>query len=190
MEKIKLIEKEIEDIISKSPGKTDPVHSKSTKKWVLNLKPDADEALQIAALAHDIERGFSTPEEDKAKEDFSRYKELKMEHSKKSADIICGILKKYDFEDLFIKRVKHLVEHHEFGGDEETDIIKDADSISFFEDNLEYYFGEFGNDKTKDKIKFTFNRMSERAKEIVKKFEYKNSGLNNLFKEAISGSGN
>lgn len=184
--KFENIEREIDKIISKSPSKTDPAHSKSTKKWVLNLKPDADEALQIAALAHDIERGFSTPEEDKAKEDFSRYEELKMEHSKRSADIICDILKKYDFEDSFIKRVRYLVEHHEFGGDEDSDLLKDADSISFFEENLKGYFKKFGEEKTISKIKFMFDRMSERAKEIVKKFEFKNSKLNNLFKEIVS----
>ena len=39
---IKKLEKEIEEIISKSPATTDPAHSKSTKKWLLKLKPNAD----------------------------------------------------------------------------------------------------------------------------------------------------
>jgi len=31
-------------------------HFQNTLDWLLNLKPDADEALQIAAYCHDIER--------------------------------------------------------------------------------------------------------------------------------------
>ncbi len=34
----------------------DPRHAENTLDWLLKLKPDADEALQIAALGHDIER--------------------------------------------------------------------------------------------------------------------------------------
>lgn len=36
----------------------DPEHAQNTLEWLLKLKPDADEALQIAALGHDIERAF------------------------------------------------------------------------------------------------------------------------------------
>ena len=52
------IEEAIEKIISKSQVPEDPVHSKNTREWVLKLKPEADMALQIAALAHDIERSM------------------------------------------------------------------------------------------------------------------------------------
>ena len=33
-------------------------HFDRTLYWVLKLKPDADEALQIAAYSHDIQRAF------------------------------------------------------------------------------------------------------------------------------------
>ncbi len=46
----------IHAIISKSRVPEDPVHAENVLEWVLKLKPDADEALQIAALAHDIDR--------------------------------------------------------------------------------------------------------------------------------------
>ena len=38
--------------------KSDPLHSKATHEWVLKLDTDASEALQIAALFHDIDRAF------------------------------------------------------------------------------------------------------------------------------------
>ncbi|WP_292408722.1 MULTISPECIES: hypothetical protein [unclassified Methanoculleus] len=34
----------------------DPAHAKDTLRWLLFLCPDADDALRIAALGHDIER--------------------------------------------------------------------------------------------------------------------------------------
>ncbi len=54
MDNLDCIKKKIEKIIEKSPIPEDPIHSKNTLKWVLKLKPDADDALQIAALGHYI----------------------------------------------------------------------------------------------------------------------------------------
>jgi len=39
-------------------GKHGMIHFKRTVYWVKQLKPDADEAMLIAAIAHDIERAF------------------------------------------------------------------------------------------------------------------------------------
>ncbi len=36
----------------------DPRHAENTLDWLLRLKPDADEPLQIATLGHDIERAL------------------------------------------------------------------------------------------------------------------------------------
>lgn len=33
-----------------------PIHAETVLEWLLKLKHDADETLQIAALAHDIDR--------------------------------------------------------------------------------------------------------------------------------------
>ena len=58
MKKNECVKKKIEKIIKNSLVPEDPMHSKNTLEWLLKLKPDADEALQIAALAHDIERAI------------------------------------------------------------------------------------------------------------------------------------
>jgi len=184
MNKINLVEKEIEKVVSQSPSKTDPAHSKGTKKWLLKLNPNADDALQIAALAHDIERGYYKGK--KSKEDPNNYDKHKEENSKRSAEVICDILKKYDFDKKFITRVRHLVLKHEIGGDEELNILKDADSISFFEENLEYYFHKYGEEKVRFKIKYMFDRMSKKAQEIVKKLKYNDKKLNSIFQEIVT----
>ena len=171
MENTKL-ENEILEIISKSPVKTDLAHAKSTRNWVLKLKPDADYALQISALAHDIERGFEPDYHNKTKEKFDNYEEHKKIHSEKSAKIITELLKKYKFDEEFITKVRHLVLKHEFGGDFESDILMDADSISFFEENFIQYFEKYGEDKARKKIRFMYNRMSKKAQKLIKDIKW------------------
>ncbi len=192
MNNYKKLEKEIEKIIAKSPVKEDPSHSKSTREWVLVLKPDADEALQIAALAHDIERGFMTSDALKSVGNIMTHTHYQMQHSDRSAKIIGGLLRKHDFDKEFdkefIKKVEYLILNHEFGGDSEADILRDADSISFFDNNLPCFFKKY-NGKGKvceNKIKFMYDRMSGKAKRIVKKFKYKNPELNKIFKQIVS----
>lgn len=115
------LENEILEMVSKSPVKTDLAHAKSTRKWILKLKPDADYALQISALAHDIERSLE-PDPRKIEEKFDNYEGHKRAHSKKSAKIVVELLKKYDFDSEFISKVEHLILNHEFGGDFESNL--------------------------------------------------------------------
>ena len=49
MNSIDCVKKNIEGIIEKSLIPEDPIHAKNTLEWLLKLKPDADEALKIAA---------------------------------------------------------------------------------------------------------------------------------------------
>ncbi len=187
MPDIKELKQEIEEIISSSPVVTDLAHARSTVKWLLRLEPNADEAQQIAALAHDIERGFRDSDEQPGlKEGYGNYKEYKRIHSEKSARIISDLLERFDFNKIFVKKVNHLVLNHEFGGDPKTDILMDADSLSFFEKNLELYFEKYGEEATRKKIIFMYERMSESAKKLVSGMSCKNQRLNNIFQEETS----
>lgn len=185
MENIKL-EKDILEIISNSPIKTDLAHAKSTLKWIVKLKPDADYALQISALAHDIERALEPNYINNTKEKYYNYIEHKRLHSKKSAEIIVEILRRYDFDEEFLHKVEHLVLNHEFGGDLESDLLMDADSISFFEDNFILYYKLYGEEKARKKIKYMYERMSNKAKKLIKNFKYEDEKLNILIKEETS----
>ncbi|MDD4333251.1 MAG: DUF4202 family protein [Patescibacteria group bacterium] len=188
--KINRLKNEIQDIISRSPVKTDLEHAISTRKWVLRLKPNADLVLQIAALAHDIERGLQKAESQKSinrKENFRNYYRCNEIHSQKSAKIIVNILEKYQFNKNFIAKVKRLVLRHEFGGDKESNILMDADSLSFFERNFDGYLKKYGQKKAEKKIKFMYSRMSEKAKKLSFKIKFQNTGLKKLFAEVING---
>jgi hypothetical protein len=64
-------------------------HAENTLDWLLMLKPDADEALQIAALGHDIERALEARKVKRA--DFPDYDRFKAAHARNSAEILRGI---------------------------------------------------------------------------------------------------
>ena len=182
--KLKLAKKEIEKIINKSYCETDPEHSKTTHEWLMKLKPHADDALQIAALAHDIERGTRTQSKKSKKRE--NYPAQKEKHSKRSAKIITQLLKKYDFDKKFVKKIQNLVLKHEVGGNEESNTLMNADSLSFFQSNLTWYSQKHDKDTTKFKIKYMYNRMSPQAQKLAQKIKIKNKKTNQLYKKTIS----
>jgi len=184
--KIMDIREEIKKVIKESPIEEDPGHSETTLQRLLKLKPDADEALQIAALAHDIERGVTKKSETSLKDYKNGYAEYKKQHASMSAKIISEMLQKHGYDDKFVEKVKKLVENHEVGGDPETDVLRDADSLSFFSYNLSFNLKRNGREIAKEKIKFMYSRMSKRAKDIAQKIDFANEELTKLFKEAIS----
>ena len=180
---LKDIELEIETIISKSQVPEDSIHSKNTREWVLKLKPEADMALQIAALGHDIERSI---EERKIKrENFTDYDDFKKAHSHNSATILQEILLKYDVKQDFIDKVVDLVLWHEFGGTPEANILKYADSISFFDVNLPFYFQRNSERETAFRMKWGYKKLSRVAESIVRNFSYNNVELKALFNKIV-----
>jgi len=185
MNVIREIELEIEKFISKSEVPEDQPHSKNTKDWVIKLFPEADFALQIAALGHDIER--SIKEKKIRREEYSDYNKFKEAHSHNSAKIMKKILQKYKTDPNIIDKVTYLIKNHEFGGNPEADILKNADSISFFDVNLQRYFLRNTKEETYFRIKWGFEKLSKRARSIVNKFRYDNIELDTLFRNVIRG---
>jgi len=177
------IESEIERIISKSGVPEDPIHSKNTREWVLKLKPEADMALQIAALGHDIERSLKGRKT--RRQNYADYNEFKKAHSRKSAKVLYEILLKYDLNQTIIDKINKLVICHEFGGNPEADTLKDADSISYFDVNLPFYFQRNSEMETIFRMTWGYQRLSPNAKSIVRSFSYENVVLQALFQKVV-----
>jgi len=182
MQNLNSLKKEILNVLRKSPLDFEVTHAQLVHKWVLILKPDADEALQIAALSHDIDRAITGITEKDLK-DFSKIAEFKKEHAERSAQFISEILEKHKYPNAIISKVKLLVTNHEVGGDEESDILKNADSLAYFEYNIPSYLKRNGQERTKEKINFMFVRMSPKAKKIVKNLNYTNLEIKRMIDE-------
>jgi len=183
MNVLKNIESEIARIISKSEIPEDSKHSKNTRAWVLKLLPEADVALQIAALGHDIER--SIKELKIKRENYADYDEFKTAHARNSAKFLDDLLSKYDLDKTIRDKVSNLVTHHEFGGNPEANILKEADSISYFDVNLPLYFQRNSKKETEFRITWGYQRLSDGAKSVVRNFSYDNIELDALFRDAV-----
>ncbi len=172
-------------IIAGSRVPEDLHHAHNTLGWLLRLSPGADEALQIAALAHDIDRAI---DEIKVKRtDFDDYDAFKAAHARSGAEILRPILRACALEENIVKEACRLVTCHEVGGDPRSDLLKDADSISFFDVNLPLYYQREGWQEAKRRSIWGYRRLSLRTKNVVKNIEYKDEALTRLLREVIDG---
>ncbi len=183
MDSIECAKRKIRAVISKSGVPEDPVHAENVLEWVLRLKPDTDEALQIAALAHDIDR--ADEKRKVRRSDFNDYNKFKAAHANNSAKILKEILHECHVEQSVIDEACRLVERHEVGGDPHSDLLKDADSISYFEVNMPLYFQREGYEETLKRCIWGYNRLSPKMKEICKNLTFPQHSLVKILQEAI-----
>src|SRR5438105_8418966 len=116
-------------------------HLVRTRDWVLELEPEASEALVLAALTHDIERHFpGGPQFDpsvQSPDDF----EYRWQHSMRSAQFVHEWLYRHGGTDELVLEIETLILLHELGGDHHTNILQAADSLSFLETNVDLVAG-------------------------------------------------
>lgn len=183
MNSIDCAKQNISVIISDSSVPEDPIHAENTLEWLLKLDPAADQALQIAALAHDIDRAVEAQKVRRA--DFSDYNEFKATHAHNGARILRSILKKCDVAKSIADEACRLVTLHEVGGDLRSDLLKDADSISYFEVNMPFYYQREGREETMRRCRWGYQRLSARMEVIVKTITHEDESISRLLKEVI-----
>ena len=186
MDSIACAKQRIRALISKSSVPEDPIHAENVLEWLLKLQPDADEALQIAALAHDIERSVEGMKIERS--DFNDYDQFKAAHANNSAKILKDILHQCQVEQSIVDEACRLVERHETGGDPRSDMLKDADSISYFEVNMPLYFQREGYEETLKRCIWGYQRLSPKMKEICHAMTFPDHSFVKILKEGIRKS--
>ncbi len=185
---IESAKQKIRRIIEGSQVPEDPRHADNTLEWLLRLEPSANEALQLAALAHDIDRAVEKTKVRRT--DFDDYDAFKAAHARHGAEILRPILSACGVEQNIVEEACRLVEIHEVGGDPGSDLLKDADSISYFDVNLPLYFQREGWDETMRRSIWGYRRLTPRAKEIVMHIVYEEEMLMRLLREVTHESVN
>lgn len=154
----------IRALVARSSVVEDPTHAEDTRRWLLRLKPDADEGLRIAALGHDIERATH----DRVRRaDYEDYDDFKAAHARRSARILKPLLTQAGLQQCAIVRICTLVELHESGGTPESDLLMEADSLSFFTNNLSAYLGREGETEALRRCRWGILRLSERGRDLL-----------------------
>lgn len=187
MNRIECAKQRIRAIIADSKVAEDPRHAENTLEWLLRLDPKADQALQIAALAHDIDRAIEAQKVRRA--DYDDYDAFKAAHARNGAKILRAILDECGVAKSIAGEACRLVTLHEIGRDPRADLLKDADGISYFEVNMPLYYEREGWEETKRRCIWGYRRLSARMKEIAKNITYEDEALTRLLKEAIREAG-
>lgn len=156
----------------------------NTLEWLLRLKSDADEALKIAALGHDIGRALE--ERKIRREDYEKYDEFKQEHALNSAKILKKIMKDCHLGEDMINDIFILVARHEIGGNTRVNTLKNADAISFFHVNLPHFFLRHSIEETKKRCAWGYKKIPRNLQEIVLKFTYENKKLESFLGSLIA----
>lgn len=134
-------------------------HALDVWQWVLRLDPEADVAVQFAALFHDIERLAS--ESDARVEHLAPdYQAFKDAHAHRGAVMTEAVLSEAAVPAAVRARVAELVHEHEH----EPGLLADADALSFFSLNSHGYADYFGPQQTRKKVAYTLHRLRPPAR--------------------------
>ena len=178
---------QIEEIMMLSPYPEDMFHSMNTLEWVEKFTPDPDPALRIAALGHDIERGF----EDRCVQaaSYDTFDEYKLAHALNCAEILVEILEEQGVDQRISDEVARLVANHEIGGDERAELLKDADVLSFFHVCLPLYYDRRGAETTRKRCVWGFAKLTDSLRHHVLEIEYPDPELKELVLDCVAPSG-
>jgi len=165
MEK-EILYNKVEKLIINAYGKNHHAipHLQRTAYWLGKLKPDADEAFLIAALAHDVQRALDAPKGEKPPKPKGGFldKDIMKHHQERGGELMEEFLMKEGAAPEFAERVRHLISRHELGGDPDQDLLKDMDSLSFLENNIEFFLSNIETAADKEKVREKFTWMFER----------------------------
>jgi hypothetical protein len=183
-ESLERVRARISEVIAGSSVPEDPRHSTNTLEWLLKLDSCADQALQLAALGHDIDRAVEGSKV--LRSDFSDYDDFKAAHARHSAEMLLEILQQCGVGDpALVDDVYRLVCSHEVGGDARSDLLVDADSLSYFDVNLPLYRERNSREETLRRCAWGFRRLSKRARVIAAELNSHDDELAQLMEEAM-----
>jgi hypothetical protein len=130
--------------------------------WLDRIAPGTREAVRLAALTHDMERAFPGPDSPQMTSlNDPVYNKL---HSERSARIVGTWLRGNGASDALVQNVETLILAHETGGWLEADLVQAADSLSFFDTNIDLFLdfvrsGRFSAADVRRKFEHSYQRI-------------------------------
>ena len=141
-------------------------HLIRAEEWLLILRPDASEEMLLATLTHDMERAFPGPDspviDPRQGVDNPVYN---MAHSERSARIVSAYLQEQGVSQESIAQVARFILVHEYGGNDDENLVQAADSLSFLEVNVDSFLSWLDAGNTQwdaDAVRAKFTWMYER----------------------------
>lgn len=152
------------------PRPRELLYAERLTEWVLHLKPDASEALRLAARCQHIQR-WEIPRNNypMTREGYLQWREaLKRRH----ADIAGSILREVGYPEEMIQRVQSLNLKRNIKLDEECQTLEDALCLMFLEHQLSDLADRTSSDKLITALKKSWSKMSARGREAALRLKF------------------
>lgn len=136
-------------------------HAELAGEWVERLRPDASDALRLAARAHHLRR-WEIPRGDypAGLRGYHRWRrDLQRFHAERAA----AILRAEGVDEATVARVEELVRKRGLGRDPEVQALEDALCLVFLETQLDEIAQRLDADKVVDVLRKTLAKMSAAA---------------------------
>ncbi|WP_164008731.1 DUF4202 family protein [Pyxidicoccus trucidator] len=142
------------------PGvRADYQHALDAWQWALRLRPEADLAVQAAALFHDVER-LVPGADPRGEHPAPGCQAFKGAPAARGAALTCEVLEEVGADTDTCQRVRNLVANHERpDGDPDLALINDADALSFFSLNASGFIRYFDPEHSRHKVANTLARL-------------------------------
>lgn len=136
-------------------------HAELVSEWVGGLRPDASEALRLAARAHHVRR-WEIPRSayPEGRAGYHRWRKAQHAHH---AEVLRGILERAGYDEATIARAAALVRKQGLGRDPEVQALEDALCLVFVETQYAELALRLEPDKLLDVTRKTLRKMSPEA---------------------------
>ena len=143
------------------------IYAQRLSDWVDRLRPDASEALRIAARGQHVQR-WTIPRDryERTRRGYLRWREaLKAFHAETVARLMHGI----GFPETTIQRVREIMGKRRLSDDAESQTLEDALCLIFFESQLSELKHKTPDDKLQDVVRKVLKRMSPQGRAELSK---------------------
>jgi hypothetical protein len=142
------------------------VFSRRVTHWLLQLAPDAAEAVQLAARGHTLRR-WEIPRT-RYPNDTAGYHAWRDATAAHSAEIAETLLRSIGYPDEKIRRVRQLITRELFPHDSDAQRLEDADCLAFLELKLTDYLDRWDEEKLRRILNGTWMKMSGQARTLAR----------------------
>ena len=141
------------------------VHAELMTAWVTRLRPDASEALLLAARAHHIRRWLvpraSYPE------GRAGYLRWRRDLHERHASEVGAILEAVGYDATTIARVQHIVRKRDLARDPDVQVLEDALCLVFIETQFAELAAKLDRPKMVDVVRKTLKKMSPQGQTMA-----------------------
>lgn len=148
-------------------------HLYRTRDWLVELDPNAGDALVLAALTHDMERHFPGGPTMIPATMAPGDPGYRCAHAERSAGIVGEWLRGQGADEELVREVEELILLHETGGSPDADLLQAADSLSFLEVNADlvanwHREGRCSPERAREQLTYMFDRIRlDRARALA-----------------------